>query len=344
MKRWCLTLSVAGLLASSVAYAQDQNTGQADGGRRGGKGMRGSDPMTNVERLTEILKLDANQQNQLKQLLTEYQQARKDLESKTPQDVRDKQKDLENQMRQARKNRDKQKGAELAKQLQELRKGDPAAQEAAKLRQQLVTEIEKILRDDQKQVFRSEFKLGPKGGSLNNPGMLKACLSRIQVRPDQKAEIDKLDQQYREAIKGLPKEAKGTQRSELGRKYCEDVMRLLDENQKKQLQDVAAAMANAPKGALANPKQLEEAVKTLQLRPDQQTSITALFDRYKTDRRALPKDQPAAQSELNQKLANDVLAVLDQAQKEQLMKYQPVGRGMGEPKKRGKQGEQVGQQ
>jgi hypothetical protein len=245
MRKTSLPLLLAGVLVASAAWAQEAQPGRGGKERKAGRGA--GDPLTNVEKLTETLKLDAGQQTQLKQLITEYQQAQKAAQEKTPQDIRDKEQSLRDQMKQARQAKDREKMKELEKQYAELRKTNPATAEMGKLRQQLVGEIEKILRDDQKQEFR---KLYP------------------------------------------PK---------------------------------------VP--ALANGKLLEEALNTLQLRADQQTTISALLDRYKTDLRALPKGQRGAAVELNQKLADEVLKVLDQTQKDQLMKWQPAERPKRERKK-----------
>jgi len=244
--RW-LSLMLTGALFTPAAWAEEKTEGQAPSGRGARKAARGGDPLTDQTRLTEMLKLDAGQETQLKQLLTEYEQALKDLKNKTPQDIRDRRRDLEQQMREARRNKDKQKAAELAKQMAELAKTDPQAQERIRLRTQLVAEIEKILREDQKQEFRKHFS------------------------------------------------AKGP--------------------------------------LFQNPRHLEEALKTIQLRPDQQANINALFERYRTDRQSVPKDQPKALIELNQKLANDVFNLLDQDQKDQLMKWRPTSRPRQERKR-----------
>jgi hypothetical protein len=332
-----LSLLIVGILFSPV-FAQDQ---KAAGGKRGARGARGGDPLTSVERLTEMLNLDANQQTQLKQLITEFEQARKAIEDKRPQDLRDKRRDLEQQIRQARKDGDKQKTADLQKQLAELVKSDPQTQELAKIKTQLITEIEKILRDDQKQIFRSKFAAGKgKGQAAGSAAYFVPALSQLQLRPDQKTEVDKLQQQFKADMKALPKDAKGTQRAELTQKFRDEVMKILDEPQKKQLDGLMATMANMPKGPLANPKMLEEAIRSIQLRPDQQTNITALFDRYRTDRQAIPKDKQGAVFELNQKLVNDVMNVLDQAQKDELAKWRPTGHGRGEHKKGAKANKQ----
>ncbi len=345
MGRKYLFALVIGLLATSVAWAQANAPAQGKEGKgrhRQGKGAP-ADALTNIDKLTEALKLDATQQTQIKQILAEFEEAKKTAESKTPQDVRNRRNELLQQMREAQRNRDKQKTQEIGKQLRELGKTDPAMSEMAGLRSQLTQEIEKVLREDQKQEFRKLIPGARKGGaSLRSPQMMRMCLAKLQLRPDQKAEIAKIEQASRDAYKALDKGAGPAKKAEIGQKYYDDVMKVLDAAQKQQLEQIAAEMGSlAGAAALSSPKLLEDALKTIQLRPDQQTTITALFDRYKTDRKAVAKDAAAA-GDLSQKLITDVLAALDQPQKEQIAKWHPAGGGHKGGK--GKGAAQAGQQ
>ncbi len=289
----------------------------------------------NAQRLGQRLKLDQAQQAQIEPLLEEYAQAAREIQEKTPQDLRERRRELMKQMREARKARDKDKMKALSGEMQELRKNDPQAAEMQKLRQDVVSKIESILRDDQKEALHKLVKIrGARKPSLSNPGFLRRCLGQLELRPDQKTELKKIDKEFKEAMKGLGKDAPAEKRREMSKQYCDEVMKVLDAPQKQQLEEIAKTMPAGPPPRMMNPKALEKALAALQLTPEQQTNIDALTERYKTDRREAGKDK-RAQRDLTQKLIQDVMAQLDDAQKQELMKHG----GKKPRKRRGRSGE-----
>ncbi|MBN1342612.1 MAG: hypothetical protein JXQ73_08035 [Phycisphaerae bacterium] len=334
MGRYWVSLLLLSSLAAPGALAE---------GRRGGKGMRGpQDPMANMKFLTQRLKLDQNQQTQIQPLVEDYAKALQDLGEKTPQDLREQRQTLMKEMAEARKAKDKDKMKEIAKQLGDLRKNDPQAAERDKLRQDLATKIEPLLRDDQKQALQRMTQVGRRGkagagspGDLDNPGFLKHCLMEIPLRPDQQTEIKKIDQEFREASKNLGKDAPPEKRKEMGKQYRDEVTKLLDPNQKQQLEEIAQKGPNKMMPFIRNPKALDKALAEVQLRPDQKTNIDAMKERYKADRQAVGKD-PKALMDLNKKLVEDVMAQLDDAQKAELAKAMAKGAGKGAAKGAGK--------
>jgi hypothetical protein len=293
----------------------------------------------NAQRLSQRLNLDTGQQAQIKPVLDEYALAAKDVIARTPQDVRDRRRDLLKEQREARKARDKEKMKATMQQLKDLRANDPQAQEMIKLRRDTIARIEPVLRDDQKAMLRKMVRL-PGRPSLSNPRFLRACVMQLDLRPDQQTELKKINKEFQEALKGLDKDAPPQKRKELDSQYHEEVMKLLDPGQKQQLEEIAR---KGPEGlqllrAVRSPKLLDEALKTVNLRPDQQSSIDALRARYQTDRQAAGKDRRAMMA-LNRKLAEDVLKVLDDEQQNQLMKWRPPKRGPGKnPGKKGRKG------
>jgi len=291
----------------------------------------------NAQRLGQRLKLDQAQQAQIDPLLEEYAQAAKEIQEKTPQDLRERRRELMKQMQEARKAKDKDKMKALSGEMRELRKNDPQAAEMQKLRQDVVSKIEPILRDDQKKQFHRLVKMrGARKPSLSNPGFLRRCLGQLELRPEQKTELKKIDKEFKKAMKGLGKDAPAEKRQEMSKQYCDEVMKVLDPAQKQQLEEIAKTMPAGRPPRMMNPKALEKALAGLQLTPEQQTNIDALKERYQTDRQAAGKDR-RAQRELSRKLVEDVMAQLDDAQKQELTKH----RGKKARKHRGRSGEEA---
>lgn len=325
MYRHVLSLVLVGFLASQAAWAERE--GGRRGGRRAGRGARRGDPLMNMEQLSKRLKLDQVQQTQIQPLVEEYAQAARAIHEATPQDVRQRRRQLMMEMRQARKAEDKEKVKELQGQLRELRKNDPQAQEMMKLRQGLVAKIEPILREDQKPLLR---RMGPGAGkaggppTLENPRFLRTCLAEVTLRPEQRAELKKIEKEFKEASKGLGKDAPREKRVEMGKQYCNEVIKILDPAQKQQLEEIAKRGPNKMAPLMRSPKMLERALSRVELRPDQQTNIDALKERHKTDLQAAGKGRQA-RMELNRKLVEDVVKLLDEDQKKELMK-RPGGR------------------
>ncbi len=335
MRGHFLSLVLVGCLATPAVLAQQADEGGGRKGRRAGRRARGpQDPLTNFNRLSKQLSLDAGQQQQIKPLIEEYTHCREQVIAKTPQDVRERDRDLRKEMAEARKDKDKEKIEDLRKQRQELRKTDPTAQEVTKLRQELVDKIEPLLRDDQKERLRKLARM-PGKPSLKNLGFLRRCVMELELRPDQRAELKKIEKEYGEATKELGKDAAPEKRQELSKQCCEEIMKILDAGQKQQLDQIAKKMPAKPSPLTRSAKALGKALESIELRPDQQTSIDALKERYQDDRRAAGKDR-RAQMQLNRKLVEDVMKLLDDDQKEQLAKWRPAKRPGGKGRKKDK--------
>ncbi len=336
MVRKSVTVMVlAGFVFAPALLAEEQDSGRK--GRKRGHRMRnrGADPTMALPALTKRLKLDENQQAQIKPIVEDYQAMAKDVLAKTPQDVKEKRRQLMMDMRAARKSDDKQKAAEIGKQIRELRKSDPATAELVELRKEALAKIEPTLREDQKQALQKMTR-GPKSRRQvsieDSPGFLRRCLMEIDLRPEQKTELKKIDQEYKEASKGLGKEGAREKRDEMGKQYCQEVMKVLDERQKQELQALAQK-GPAALGPMMRPRALEQALEHIQLRPDQQSKIDAIKQRYQTDRQAAGKDR-RAQADLGRKVVQEVMGVLDDEQKKELAKHaRAKGRKGGEGRK-----------
>ena len=327
-----LVMVTLGFVATPDVWAERGGRRAGKGGRKGS--MRG-DPLTDAKRLGHRLKLDEAQQAKLEPLVAEYAQAAQEIRGKAPQDVQDRRRELFGQMREARKAKDREKMKSLMDEMKKLRQEDPTTQELMKLRQDLVAKIEPILRDDQKAELAKITRMGKKSPqqSLDNPGFLRRCVGQLDLRDDQKAELKKIDKEFKEAGKALPKDAPREKRRELGVQYRDEIMKLLDASQKQKLEEIAKQGAMGFSPIMRSPKALEQALETIQLRPDQQTGIDALKERYQADRQAVGKDKKA-RTELGHKLAVDVVKLLDEDQKKQLMKWRPEKRDRGKKGKK----------
>lgn len=319
MRKVMVSFMLFAFLLSSVALAEKGEGRKRRGERGAKKGARGpKDPLANIKLLSKRLKLDQGQESQIQPICEQYAQARQALIEAAPQESKDKYRDLMQQMRQARKGGDKEKMRELIGQLRELRQNDPQAQQLVQLRAETATKIEPLLRDDQKELLGKMARSGQvKGaaGNLNNPRFLRMCVGKLDLRPEQKSELKKIDTEFKEAFKAAPKD----KRAEMGKQYADEIMKLLDEPQKQQLEEIAKqGPGRGGIGALANPKRMDAALAKVDLRPEQKTNIDALMERYKSDLQAAGKDR-RARAGVAKQFVTDVLAQLDEQQKAKLM-------------------------
>ncbi len=341
MNKCMVSLLLAGFLFSPTAWAQPvagnpEGKKARKGPRARGPGARGArDLAANLPWLAKRLKLDQAQQDQVKPLVDEYNQARQAVMDKTPGDVRERRAELFKEMREAAKAKDKEKRAALGKELAELRKKDPAAQELDKLRQDLFAKIEPILREDQKAILQKLTKgRMARKPTLEDPAHLRRCLSEVQLRKEQRGELKKIDKEFNEARKALGKDASPEKRKEMGKQYHDEIMKVLDAEQKQQLEQIAQRGPTQGFHLIRSPKLLEKALEDVGLRPDQQTSIAAMKERYQADVKAAGKDA-RARMDLNRKLYEDVIKLLDDAQKEKLLKFRGKRGPRGKGKKKG---------
>jgi hypothetical protein len=342
MRKLLLPLLLIGVLATPAVWAQEAGEGGgAKARRKGPRDRRGpADPLMNFKRLSKQLKLDQNQQTQIQPLVEEYAVAVKQIHDSTPQDVRDKRRDITKQMRDARQAGDKEKIKQLNAEMRELRKNDPSAGQIGKLRSELVPRIEAVLREDQKQTLRKIARIGKPGkGGANDPRRLRAAVFQLNLRADQKAELKKIDQEFRDATKGLGKGASPEKRREMNEQYRQEVMKVLDPAQQQQLEEILKQPPPPPgmRGLMRNPKALGMALDTIELRPDQQTNIDALKERYRADLQAAGKDRQA-RADLHRRFVDDVMKQLDDAQKQKLMEFKPPKGKRGGKKGKGRKG------
>lgn len=335
MYRFMLPLLLVGLLAVPDVRAQPADG--AGGPKTKKKGRRKpQDPLIIFRQLSERLKLDEDQKVQIQPLVEEYTQAVRQIMDAVPQDVRENRRAIQQEMREAKRAKDRDKVKELSEKLKDMRKNDPRPAAMTKITGEYVPKIEALLREDQKLAFRK--MLSQKGPSLSNPKFLRACVGRLDLREDQKTELKKIDREFREAMKGLGKGTPPGKRKKMVDQYREEILKLLDPAQKQQLEEIAkkGQAQRGRKGGLRNPRMLDRALETINLRPDQQTNIDALKERFMTDARAVGRDRKA-RGELGRKFLKDVMAQLDDAQKEELAKFQPPKRKQG-----GKRGKRAG--
>lgn len=340
MRKLVLPLFVVGSLVTSTAWAQEAGDDSRPRARaKGPRGQRGpSDPLMDLDTLSKQLNLDQNQRTQIQPLVEQYAEAVKQIHDSTPQDVRDKRRALSQEMREAKRAKDREKVKELNKQMRDLLKDSPQTAELAKLRNELIPQIEDVLRDDQKQAFQKLTKRAGQGGpGLYDPRFLDECVMQLDLRDNQKTELKKINQEFRDAMKALGKGAAPEKRREMAQQYHDEVYKVLDATQRQQLEEIAKKAPPPGMQALArNPRLLEQALETIQLRADQQTNIDALKERHRADVQAAGKDKKA-RAELNRKLLNDVVSQLDDAQKKELAKFKPPKDAGGKPRKRDKQ-------
>ncbi len=318
MRKVMVSFVLLGFVLSSAALAEKGEGRKGRRGQGGKKAARGPmDPLANIKLLGKRLKLDEGQTSQIQPICEQYAQARQALIDAAPQESKDKYRELAKQIREARKAGDKDKMRELLGEMRELRQSDPQAKELTKLRAETAAKIEPLLRGEQKEMLQKIVRPGRgkgAGGNLNNPKFLRMCVAKLDLRGDQKTELKKVDTEFKEAFKAAPKD----KRSEMAKQYADEIMKLLDETQKQQLEEIAKQAPSRGIGALANPKRMEAALAKVDLRPDQKTNIDALMERYKSDLQAAGKDR-RARAGVAKQFVTDVMAQLDEQQKAKLM-------------------------
>jgi len=306
-----------------------------------GRGQEIDSSVLDPKRLTKELKLEWQQKEEMEQIFREYNAAVADLRRQSSgSDTKGEKERLEQELKSARAARDTRRAAEIYAKLRELRTS--VSDEEKEYRELLIEEIEKILDDGQKQQFRDMLRPGSNRGRsvgpLDDPKVLFQCLQQIKLQDYQKTQIEQAKRFYDDEIKRRGKHLRPEEEKELRKRLLDEVLRILDDEQEKELKRVHAKMGGPGASGRAidvnNPVQLQYAITRLnatkhRLSKDQGGEIKRIQKQYMQELRGLPRDDPEARRRVDEQVAQQVLAVLTYEQQEALKGIEmPAGRFM----------------
>ena len=264
--RWC---GLAVILAAGVCVAQereepvDREKGR-NRPRRFAERPGRMDWKARLDRMTEELKLDEDQQTQVRELLKAHGEMSREFrkgDRYTPEE-REKMNEFREAMRAARKAEDEQQVEELLQQrramMQERDKRiAPIREKRAAAEKELHGHLLSVMREDQKAGFeeiwekmrwdRSHF------GTPRNPRVLKRAVDRLpDLAPEQKQEIAELFDAFKKATRETERRSREYQT--LLRKLHGDVLKVLTVEQREQVTKETLGRRGGPEGRLERGK------------------------------------------------------------------------------------------
>lgn len=220
-----------------------ERAGQRPGGPSGPGGP--GDPIARLEQLRERLKLDETQTGKFDELLGTFREAIKPTDGQ-PDPMR-----LQREMRQAVANGDRERAAEIRKQLDEHRQLVQAAAE------ELFTGLAPVLNDQQKQMVedaREMIARGPggpeeaRGGRQNDARMLIRAAKRLELTEEQKTQIDAIEKDAMGRIREAGRDAEPEVLAEIKTDVEKKIREILTSEQSTQFDQFIERLSNAGRG------------------------------------------------------------------------------------------------
>ncbi len=304
----------------------------------GGRGQEIDPSVLKPERLIKELKLDYQQQRDVEQIFREYNAALAEVKQKhAAGDLKREQERLERDLKSARQTGDTQRAKDIWAKLNELRRS--AEDDMNQMQEMLIEEIEKVLDDGQKVQFRQMLRPGnDRGlriGPLHDPKVLGMCLQQVKLEDYQKTRIQQIHRDYEERLK-YRKDIRPEEKEQMQKQGLSEVMMLLNEEQKEQLERAYTRMSGPGAGGgkvdLTDARQFYHAVRALaktehRLSQEQQTEMGRIrMESYK-EMRNLPRGDEEARKRHSEQMIQQMLNVLTPEQQEALKNMDmPAGR------------------
>lgn len=227
----------------------------------------------NLDRLETLMKreldLDEDQIEEIEELFehrrTEYAvELEESRESAMGQTSTEQMRDLLLRMREARDARDQDTMREITESI----RGMHLSHRVEQVSDEFATEIEELLDEDQIEKFRRFLAKGRPGAEREaslrkNPPMLRRYVMRLQPTDEQREELQELYGELREEYRAG--DLTLAERDEIGAEFYDDVMELLDDDQKTRLKkyigkDVRRSFPTSPRRLkrFAGPKDQQE--------------------------------------------------------------------------------------
>jgi Spy/CpxP family protein refolding chaperone len=232
------------LVVSRGAQAQEPTTRpQRPVGRPRGLEARGMGFQPTAQRLAERLELTPEQKPQYDKIVAKYQ-----AQSEEQAGQRDQLRELATQYREARQSGDEAKAEQLRQQMQDLRAG------RTQLLQDFFNEVAPILNPDQTEKlnrFRERFQLGGREGW---PGELQAILRtarRLELSDEQKERLRQVVREAQTEQRQGPPDPKAA--AELAQRVKTQILEFLDAKQAAEFERLLAQPASRPAGPARRP-------------------------------------------------------------------------------------------
>lgn len=221
--------------------------------QRGPRGAMGRfDGQAFVQRLTDELALTEEQQAAIKDIVDKQMASMRENVNADPAEA-DKQRELREQMAEAREAGDREKMQELG---EKLREANAARREQfEKMRAQMDEKIVTVLTPEQKKKYE-EFQANMRGGrgerGANNPRLVREAVMRLDLSADQKSKIEAIFEKAKDATKDLKRDDREG-RMAVNKKIHDDVVAQLTEEQAEQFKrNLARAERGGPGGERFN--------------------------------------------------------------------------------------------
>jgi DNA repair exonuclease SbcCD ATPase subunit len=197
-------------------------------GQRGGRGMGRGGAMQQIERLRGRLNLDDEQREQFDRLLEDARESMQEQRRGRFEEIRP----LIEELREAQREGDEERVQELREKFREMRGGggDNAALE------DLYAQLEKILRDDQREIlaqFREQQqqrgRRGGRGGDQNDVRGLLRVAKRLDLNDEQKDELRQVEQESMRALREVRRDREA--QADLAKQVKKEITAILNSEQ-----------------------------------------------------------------------------------------------------------------